>query len=119
MDNKYQELFVKLSHAIEVMAESLESDAALKMRDDFAALNEKCSNNADELNKNDYIKLLIGALAFTNNLKDRITNDTKALNGYKLDILPKLQRMINECENDEQVKELSKELFTTVSETET
>ena len=78
------------------------------MRDDYIALKEKL-NNEEELNKSDFARLLVGAIIITNQLDARIKNEQKALDGYKLDIIPKLDR-INSTNPDE-VPSLAAELF--------
>lgn len=119
MDKKYAELFTLISQSVANLAEQVmndhqdkgetkEQEVAQTMRDDYIALKEKL-NNEEELNKSDFARLLVGAIIITNQLDARIKNEQKALDGYKLDIIPKLDR-INSTEPDE-VPSLAAELF--------
>ena len=80
------------------------------MRDDYLNLHDKLVNG-EELNKADFARLLVGAIIITNQLDARIKNEQKALDGYKLDVIPKLDR-INNTEEEEEVASLAEELFT-------
>ena len=119
MDKKYAELFTLISQSVANLAEQVmndhqdkgetkEQEVAQTMRDDYIALKEKLDNE-EELNKSDFARLLVGAIIITNQLDARIKNEQKALDGYKLDIIPKLDR-INSTEPDE-VPSLAAELF--------
>jgi len=119
MDKKYAELFTLISQSVANLAEQVmndhqdkgetkEQEVAQTMRDDYMALKEKLDNE-EELNKSDFARLLVGAIIITNQLDARIKNEQKALDGYKLDIIPKLDR-INSTEPDE-VPSLAAELF--------
>ena len=119
MDKKYAELFTLISQSVANLAEQVmndhqdkgetkEQEVAQTMRDDYIALKEKLDNE-EELNKSDFARLLVGAIIITNQLDARIKNEQKALDGYKLDIIPKLDR-INNTEPDE-VPSLAAELF--------
>ena len=61
------------------------------------------------LNKADYAHLLVGAIIVTNQLDARIKSEQKALQGYKIDIIPKLDQ-INNADASETV-ELAEKLF--------
>lgn len=78
------------------------------MRDDYLNLHDKLTNE-EVLDKADFARLLVGAIIVTNQLDARIKNEQKALDGYKIDIIPKLDR-INNAEAD-QVASLAEELF--------
>lgn len=119
MDKKYAELFTLISQSVANLAEQVmndhqdkgetkEQEVAQTMRDDYIALKEKLDNE-EELNKSDFARLLVGAIIITNQLDARIKNEQKALDGYKIDIIPKLDR-INSTEPDE-VPSLAAELF--------
>lgn len=119
MDKKYAELFTLISQSVANLAEQVmndhqdkgetkEQEVAQTMRDDYIALKEKLDNE-EKLNKSDFARLLVGAIIITNQLDARIKNEQKALDGYKLDIIPKLDR-INNTEPDE-VPSLAAELF--------
>jgi len=119
MDKKYLELFSLISQTVSNLAEQVmndhqdkgetkEQETAQVMRDDYLALHDKLVEN-QELNKADFARLLVGAIIVTNQLEARIKNEQQALDGYKLDIVPKLDRINNTKE--EEVTSLAEELF--------
>lgn len=119
MDKRYIELFTLISQSVANLAEQVMNDhqdkgevkgqeTAQIMRDDYLNLHDKLSAGED-LIKADFARLLVGAIIVTNQLDARIKNEQKALDGYKLDIIPKLDR-INNTEAD-QVTSLAEELF--------
>lgn len=119
MDKKYLELFSLISQTVSNIAEQVmndhqdkgetkEQETAQVMRDDYLALHDKLVEN-QELNKADFARLLVGAIIVTNQLEARIKNEQQALDGYKLDIVPKLDRINNTKE--EEVTSLAEELF--------
>lgn len=119
MDKRYLELFTLISQNIANLAEQVMNDhqdkgevkgqeTAQIMRDDYLDLHNKLSAGED-LVKADFARLLVGAIIVTNQLDARIKNEQKALDGYKLDIIPKLDR-INNSEADE-ISSLAAELF--------
>lgn len=119
MDKKYIELFTLISQSVANLAEQVmnnhqdngeikEQETAKMMRDDYMKLHDKLAVNED-LTKADYARLLVGAIIVTNQLDVRIKNEQKALDGYKIDIIPKLDR-INNAKEDE-ISSLVIELF--------
>lgn len=119
MDKRYIELFTLISQSVSNLAEQVMNDhqdkgedkqqeTAQIMRDDYLNLHDKLANG-EELNKADFARLLVGAIIITNQLDARIKNEQKALDGYKLDIIPKLDR-INNTEAEE-ILSLAEELF--------
>ena len=119
MDKRYIELFTLISQSVANLAEQVmndhqdkgetkEQETAQIMRDDYMTLHDKLVAGED-LVKADFARLLVGAIIVTNQLDARIKNEQKALDGYKLDIIPKLDR-INNTEAD-QVTSLAEELF--------
>ena len=119
MDKRYRELFTLISQSVSNLAEQVMSDhqdkgedkqqeTAQIMRDDYSNLHDKLVNE-EELNKADFARLLVGAIIVTNQLDARIKNEQKALDGYKVDVIPKLDR-INNTE-EEKVASLAEELF--------
>ena len=119
MDKRYKELFTLISQSVSNLAEQVMNDhqdkgedkqqeTAQIMRDDYLNLHNKLVNE-EELNKADFARLLVGAIIVTNQLDARIKNEQKALDGYKLDVIPKLDR-INNTE-EEKVASLAEELF--------
>lgn len=119
MDKRYTELFTLISQSVSNLAEQVMNDhqdkgedkqqeTAQIMRDDYLNLHDKLTNG-EALDKADFARLLVGAIIVTNQLDARIKNEQKALDGYKIDIIPKLDR-INNTEAD-QVASLAEELF--------
>ena len=119
MDKRYRELFTLISQSVSNLAEQVMSDhqdkgedkqqeTAQIMRDDYSNLHDKLVNE-EELNKADFARLLVGAIIVTNQLDARIKNEQKALDGYKVDVIPKLDRINNTKE--EEVASLAEELF--------
>jgi hypothetical protein len=124
MDKKYITLFKELAQATAASAETVMDydrdkgdqkglDTATIMRDDYQALAESLSNLDEEyqINKADAAKLLVGAMIMTNQLQDRINNLKKAITGYQTDVIPKLQKIVDEAKNDEEVTKMANELF--------
>lgn len=119
MDKKYTELFTLISQSVSNLAEQVmnnhqengedkQQETAQIMRDDYLNLHDKLVNG-EELNKADFARLLVGAIIVTNQLDARIKNEQKALDGYKIDIIPKLDRINNA--DAEEVSSLAEELF--------
>jgi hypothetical protein len=124
MDKKYITLFKELAQATAASAETVMDydrdkgdqkglDTATIMRDDYQALAESLSNLDEEyqINKADAAKLLVGAMIMTNQLQDRMNNLKKAITGYQTDVIPKLQKIVDEAKNDEEVTKMANELF--------
>ena len=124
MDKNYRKLFSELAHAIEITSEQVmeynhqkqdskgESTAEL-MRNDYAKLYDKLDDTEEELTRAEYLKLLAGAYIITNNMEDKIKAQRKVIEGYKIDIIPKLSRIMNETSDDEKALLLANELFCT------
>lgn len=133
MDKTYLTLFTELAHASEVIAEQVmelnkshQDDKGIEtaqiMRDDFAQLYDmmrKEDFDPDTLGKREYAKLLVGAIIVANQLDNKIKAEQKALDGYKIDTIPKLERIVNETNSQEEIQALSNELFTVKSEEKT
>ena len=124
MDKKYIELFREIAQATAVSAEQVmdydrekgDEDGlktATFMRDDYQALTESLDNLGEEygLNKNDAAKLLVGAMILVNQLQDRANNLKKAITGYKTDVIPKLQQIVDEAKNDDEAIEMAHKNF--------
>lgn len=133
MDKTYLTLFTELAHASEVIAEQVmelnkshQDDKGIEtaqiMRDDFAQLYDmmrKEDFDPDTLGKREYAKLLVGAIIVANQLDNKIKAEQKALDGYKIDTIPKLERIVNETNSQEEIQALSNELFAVKSEEKT
>ena len=126
MDKEYLQLFIEIVHAAELLAEQvIEYDnsqndengakTAEIMRNDYAKLYDKMRDEKFDftsLTKADYAKFLVAALIVVNNIESKIKNEELAVKNYKIDIIPKLERIINEIKDEENASELAKELFT-------
>ena len=124
MNQKYRELFYLIARSSanigeQVMNmhlnqhEEIQAQTAEKMRDDFIDLADKFDAktfDSEKITKSDYARLLVGTIIIVNQVENRIKSDQKALEGYKLDVLPKLDQ-INNAENDEAAMKLAAELF--------
>lgn len=127
MDKHYLKLFTQLAHTIEVLAEQVVSinhdkkdekgeQTATIMRDDYQQLYDRM-RQADfdpaTLSKRDYARFLVGAIIVVQQIETRIENEKKAISGYKIDLIPKLERIINEIKEGEEDKlpALVSELF--------
>lgn len=133
MDKTYLTLFTELAHASEVIAEQVmelnkshQDDKGIEtaqiMRDDFAQLYDmmrKEGFDPNTLGKREYAKLLVGAIIAANQLDNKIKAEKKALDGYKIDTIPKLERIVNETNSQEEIQALSNELFAVKSEEKT
>ena len=125
MDKMYKKLFSEVTNTVSILAERVmdenhkeQNNDGLRtstiMRDDYNTLTDKLKDDnfdTDNLTKQDYAKILVGVMLVVNNLTSRIENEQKAIDNYKLQIIPKLQRIINECETLEQTAALANELF--------
>ena len=120
MDRRYKDLFLLISQSIANTAEKVmdlhkdnneekEFETAQIMRDDYLNLHDKLSET-DILSKADYARLLVGAIIVVNQIEGKIKAEQKALDGYKLDIIPKLDQINNEPDV-EKVAQLAAELF--------
>ena len=63
------------------------------------------------LTRAEFARLLVGATIVTGNLETQIKNLQTAVNGYKNTIMPMLQRVFNESEDDAGAQKLAQELF--------
>ena len=124
MNIQYINLFRQIARAAAVLAEKvLENDENNKdstgaqtakiMRNDYQNLCDKLAvDNSDvTLSKSEYAKLLVGAMIIINNIQNRIASEQRAVENYNMDVLPKLQRIINEASNDTEAQTLANTLF--------
>ena len=121
MNDLYMPLFSEIALAAENAAEQVKEydekkndieglKAAQVMYQDYVALGEKLRKK-EELQRNDFIKLLLGSMIATNNMETKLELLQKTINKYKTLITPKLQRIMNETTTDEEAKNLANELF--------
>ena len=125
MDLKYIELFKELCHATEILSEQVlnydkdrkDEDGAKNaeiMRKDYASLYDRIRSKnfkPESLTYADYAKILLGAIIVSQNIETRIKTQQTALTGYKIDLIPKLERIINEHKPEDDIHELVNELF--------
>ena len=125
MKSGYEKLFQEIARTNEVLAERVMEfnhektdikgeETAKIMRQDYSNLYDQIVREdfeIEQLTRNDWAKLLVGTMIAVQNIEDRIKNEQKAVEGYKLDIIPKLQRIIDETKTDEEVKNLVLEIF--------
>ena len=127
MDKNYRKLFQEMCKSSENLAEQVleynintknteGAEVAQNLRDEFAALGdyiEEKNTNNNELTFTlaQYRQLLAAAYTIMTSLSTHISNIQKSIDGYKLDIIPKLTRVINEGTDDEKLKEIENQLF--------
>lgn len=127
MDKKYKELFSLIVQTTANIAEKVmdlhkkndeekEYQTAETMRNDYLNLYDKLTTNVD-LNKIDYARILVGTIIVATQLENKIKSEEKALQGYKIDLIPKLDQ-INNAETEEKALELANKLFEIVEEEE-
>ena len=120
MNKKYVELFSLIAQSTANLAEQVmnihtddeeakERKTAQIMRDDFQALHNKLEA-AEDLTKVDFARLLVGAIIIVNQLEKKIQSEEKALQSYRIDIIPKLYQ-INNAESEEEALKLAAEIF--------
>jgi len=126
MDSRYVKLFTQIAQSIEVIAEqAMEAnrasndkkgeDAAEKMREMYMELHDRMSKedfDPKTLSKADYARILVGAAIAAQGIENRIKTEQKALEGYKIDTIPKLNRIMDEAKDDDSARTLAEELFT-------
>lgn len=130
MHNKYLQLFKELAHTVQILSEQVVEanhkkndnkgqQTATVMRDDYKQLYDTLRStdfNPDTLSKKDYAKLLVGAIIVVKQIENKFEAEKKAISGYKIDVIPKLERIVNEAESDDERIALARELFTIVEE---
>lgn len=121
MDKQHNELFKELVKQAASLAEQVaEYDraqkdeqgekVALTMRDDYNRLFDKM-NGGELPARNDYAKILAATYIITNSLEGKKTQIEKAIHGYKVDIIPKLNRILNETTTDVDATNMASQLF--------
>lgn len=125
MDTKYIQLFAQLANSTQVLASQVSNynlskqdekgaDTAKTMSEDFTQLYNKISASdfdAATLTRQDFAKLLVGALIVSQHLENQINNQQTALNGYKEDLIPKLEEVINKSSTTEDAQKVASEIF--------
>ena len=121
MNNKYITLFKELAQTTATTAETVMEfnrsnndeegvKTATMMRDDFQDLASKIDENY-QFTKNDIAKLTVASMIVTNQIKDKIDALKSALTGYQTDLIPKLQEILEQAEDDKAVMKLAEEKF--------
>lgn len=112
MNEKYKTLFALIAQNMESIAErAMEDDkanndmqaykTAKEMRSKYARLHDLLTSKTVEYTpvKNDIIDLYIGANLITQQIEARVKREQAALQAYRLDLIPKLEKaMKNEDE---------------------
>jgi hypothetical protein len=125
MDKKYVLLFKDIAKATAMSAESVmdynrkQSDekgleTATIMRDDFKKLANTIESAGDNYvpTQPDAARLLVGAYVIANQLNDKIKALQKAMSGYMDDVIPKLQKIVDNAGKDEELAaKMANELF--------
>lgn len=124
MDKKYVTLFKELARATAVSAETVMDydkqkgdekglQAATSLRNDFQELADIIKDAGDDYvpNKLESARLLIGAMIMANQLQNKIEGLKTAMAGYQTEIIPKLQDIVNNTENDDEAREKANQVF--------
>ena len=125
MNQTYIKFFQELAKTTATTAESVVAldhakhdeqgeKTATTMRDDYNNLYDKLTKanlQTSDISRSDFAKLLVGALITSSQLQDRIKQYDKVLHGYKVEVIPKLERIINETKDDSTAQALAEEIF--------
>ena len=125
MNKIYIKFFQELTKTTSTLAEQVAAlnkskndfqgvKTAISMRDDYNTLYDKLNAKDftdDTISRSDFAKFLVGALIISSQLQDKIKQQDKVLHGYKVDIIPKLERIINETKTDDEAHLLAEEIF--------
>ena len=128
MDKTYLDLFKTITHHTELLAEKAmettenkEKNTAQSMRDDYAQLYDKLRDkdfNENSLTRAEFAKFFVGAFIVSQNLETQIKTLNKVLQAYKIDTMPKLERIVNETNTDEEALKLANEIFQVIEKSE-
>ena len=129
MDKKYIDLFKELARVTTTSAEQVMDydhdkddkhgyEAAKTLRDDFMKLYDTINDKEFDgtLAKEDFARLLVGALIVTNQIHDRLNSMKKALAGYETDLIPKLKDIVDNASSNEEAMKIANEKFVINSE---
>ena len=122
MNKRYINLFKEIAKATAISAEQvMDYDKEKKdeegyktaeiMRDDFNNLLERITAAGEDykVDKADCAKLAIGAFVIAEQLEGQISLRRKAIEGYRNDLIPKLQKLLDT--SDESFDELMEKSF--------
>lgn len=118
----YFKLFKEILFNCEVLTERVmdydkehdkndEYETANKMRNDFANLHDRMEEPGYVPTKNDYIVILAATYITAQNLEDHANTLTKVAQSYRMEVIPRLSRILNEAANDEEAQKLATEIF--------
>ena len=124
MDKKYIKLFEELAHNTAISAEKVMDydiekqdkqgyETAQIMRNNYEDLKTRISEAGNNymLTKSDAAKLTVSTIITLNQLQDQVNLLQKAIAGYKNNLLPKLQEIVDTAESDEMAQQLANEKF--------
>ena len=125
MDKRYLQLFKEMSKTIVILAEQVMDynhkknddkgeQHAQTLRDSYQKLYDKLNTadfKLDSLERPDFARLLVGSMIVAQNIEDRIKQQQKAIDGYRIDLIPKLDRILNESNTTEEAIKLANEIF--------
>ena len=116
MNEKYKTLFALIAQNMENIAErAMEDDkakndmqaykTAKEMRSKYARLHDLLTSKTVEytLVKNDIIDLYIGANIVAQQIETRVRREQTAIQGYRLDLIPKLEKAM---ENEDEIEKI-------------
>ena len=116
MNEKYKTLFALIAQNMENIAErAMEDDkakndmqaykTAKEMRSKYARLHDLLTSKTVEYIpvKNDIIDLYIGANIVAQQIEARIRREQTAIQGYRLDLIPKLEKAMN---NEDEIEKI-------------
>ena len=116
MNEKYKTLFALIAQNMENIAErAMEDDkakndmqaykTAKEIRSKYARLHDLLTSKTVDYTpvKNDIIDLFIGANIITQQIEARIKQEQTAIQGYKLDLIPKLKQAM---ENEDEIEKI-------------
>jgi hypothetical protein len=122
MNEKYKTLFALIAQNMENIAErAMEDDkakndmqaykTAKEMRSKYARLHDLLTSKTVEYIpvKNDIIDLYIGANIVAQQIEARVKREQAALQGYKLDLIPKLEKAMKSEDEIEKIFTIQEE----------
>lgn len=124
MHEKYIKLFESLAESTAVSAEQVMDYDAEKgdkkgyetaqiLRENYEDLKTRIHEAGNDyiLNKTDAARLIVGTIIIINQLQDKVKAMQNAIDGYKNDLLPKLQEIVDNTEDDEAATKMANEKF--------
>ena len=122
MNEKYKTLFALIAQNMENIAERVMEDdkakndiqaykTAKEMRSKYARLHDLLTSKTVEYTpvKNDIIDLYIGANIIAQQVEARVKREQTALQGYKFDLIPKLEKAMKSEDEIEKIFTIQEE----------